>query len=262
MVSDPGGKTFRHSIYPDYKANRPPCPVDLSPQFPLIEQMATAYGIPRVSAPNYEADDVIATLATLASGRGVHVNVVSSDKDLMQLVTDGDGDASRGSVVMVDPMRQKRVTTADVVDKWGVMPGLLGDVLALAGDSADNVPGVRGIGPKTAADLVNEYGSLTAALDAAPGIKQNKRRESLILGRGDAKLSRELVELVRDVPAGAIEGMDGREVQELEMEALDVGRLIGFYEEMGFRDIRDRVIKMVESARMRGEISYGDDVPF
>ena len=253
MVSDCGGKNFRHSLYPAYKANRPPCPVDLSPQFPLVSRMASAYGVPRLSARNYEADDVIATLATRARERGVNVNVVSSDKDLMQLVVDSNEETSKGSVHMIDPMRQRRITEADVVERWGVVPSMLGDVLALAGDKADNIPGVRGIGPKIAAELVNGFGGLEAALDGADTIRQAKRREAMVGGREDAEMSRRLVELVRDVPLEDIEGMEGREVEELEMQPLDEERLLGFYGEMGFTDIGVRVGKMIESARRRGE---------
>ncbi|GMH97374.1 hypothetical protein TrVE_jg7658 [Triparma verrucosa] len=257
MVFDCGGKNFRHELYSEYKGNRPPCPVDLIPQFELIKDMASAYGVQRILAEGYEADDVIATLASRGVERGVNVNVVSSDKDLMQLVDDGG--EGRGSCVLIDPMKQKRVGVEQVVEKWGVTPDKLGDVLALAGDTADNVPGVKGIGPKIASGLINEYGGLEELLERTDEVKQNKRREALQGSIETARLSRQLVELVRDVPTDKIEGMDNLEVEELRMEELDEDRLLNFYQEMGFRDIRRRMKNMFEGS-VNGQPGVGSSV--
>lgn len=238
MVFDSKGDNFRHDIYPQYKANRPPCPIDLVPQFPLIRSLASAYGCHQISAPGYEADDVIATLSVRGKSEGVNVNVVSSDKDLMQLVTKM---GENPSVHLIDPMKQIRVDENIVKEKWGVGPERLGDVLALAGDSADNVPGIKGIGPKIASGLIGEYGDLEGLLENCENVKQNRRRELLMEGKEVARLSRRLVELVRDVPGSVIEGMDGVPVDELRMEELNEERLLNFYEEMGFRDLKRRM---------------------
>lgn len=172
-------KSFRHELYEEYKSNRPPCPVDLVPQFDLVRDAAIAYGIPCLEANGYEADDVIATLSTMALEDGVDVNIVSSDKDLMQLVTPSNIEPS---LQMIDPMKMGRVLDdKEVEKKWGVTPEKLGDVLALAGDSSDNIPGVPGIGPKTAATLINEYGDLEGLLSNLESIKQKGRREKLML---------------------------------------------------------------------------------
>ena len=172
------GNSFRHELFEDYKANRPPCPMDLVPQFDLVRDAALAYGIPCLEANGYEADDVIATLSTMALKDGVDVDVYSSDKDLMQLVTSSDFEPS---LQMIDPMKMERVISyVEVQNKWGVPPEKLGDVLALAGDSSDNIPGVPGIGPKIAATLINEYGSLDKLLSNLHSIKQKGRREKLL----------------------------------------------------------------------------------
>ncbi|GMH57756.1 hypothetical protein TL16_g02459 [Triparma laevis f. inornata] len=257
MVFDCGGKNFRHELYSEYKQNRPPCPVDLIPQFDLIKDMASAYGVQQILAEGYEADDVIATLASRGVERGVNVNVVSSDKDLMQLVDDGG--KGRGSCVLIDPMKQKRVGVEQVMEKWGVTPDKLGDVLALAGDTADNIPGVKGIGPKIASGLINEYGGLEELLGRTDEVKQNKRREALQEYTEMAKLSRKLVELVRDVPTETIQGMDDLEVEELRMEELDEDRLLNFYQEMGFRDVRRRMKNMFEGS-VNGQPGAGSSV--
>ena len=176
-------KSFRHELFEDYKANRPPCPVDLVPQFDLVKQATKAYGIPCLEVECYEADDVIATIGTEALESGIDVNILSSDKDLMQLVTSPTSSSSveKVSLQMVDPMKMGKVVQyKDVIEKWGVPPGKLGDVLALAGDSSDNIPGVPGIGPKIAATLINEYGSLEELLGNLESIKQKGRREKLM----------------------------------------------------------------------------------
>ena len=195
VILDAGSKTFRNDIYSDYKAHRPPPPEDLIPQFPLIREAARAFGLPVCELENYEADDLIATYARLAVEKGGTCVIVSSDKDLMQLVRPG--------VEMVDPMKKRRIGPAEVFEKFGVAPEKVVDVQALAGDSTDNVPGVPGIGVKTAAQLINEYGDLETLLARAAEIKQPKRREALIEHAEKARISRRLVLLRDDVPAPA-----------------------------------------------------------
>ena len=260
LVFDSKGKTFRHDMYPDYKANRGPCPEDLVPQFDLIREAATAYGIDQIEAPSFEADDVIATLATMAREEGVNVNVLTGDKDLMQLVTPPDEDPS---INMIDPKEMIRVTYDVVVDKFGVPPALLGDVLALAGDKSDNIPGVPGIGPKIASSLINEYGSLEVLLDHAGEIKQKARREKLLSNTEEAMLSRKLVELDRAVPLNVMTMPDHyTTVSELKMAPLSSDALFNFYEEMGFYDLTMRLKRRLgmsgsdgnsESSAMAGE---------
>mmetsp|Transcript_10424 Transcript_10424/g.25549 ORF Transcript_10424/g.25549 Transcript_10424/m.25549 type:complete len:218 (-) Transcript_10424:181-834(-) len=171
LAFDFRGPNFRHDVYPEYKANRGPCPEDLVPQFKLVREAAEAFGVVQVDAEGYEADDVIATLARRALDNGVDVDILSGDKDLMQLIT---LTGIEPSVHMID------VDHHDVVKKWGVSSEKLGDVLALAGDAADNIPGAPGIGPKIAATLITEYGSLSNLTAKADMIKQKKRQESLV----------------------------------------------------------------------------------
>jgi DNA polymerase-1 len=194
-------------MYDQYKANRPPAPEDLVPQFPLIRVATRAFSLPLIEEEDVEADDMIASYARAAARRGWDVTIVSSDKDLMQLVgrcADGDGSdpaaIGGGCVDMLDTMKNQRIDVAEVVEKFGVVPDLVGDVLALMGDSVDNVPGIRGIGPKTATKLIQEHGDLEAVLAAAPGMKPGKLRESLIEQADMARLSRRLVALREDCP--------------------------------------------------------------
>jgi 5'-3' exonuclease len=239
LVFDSKGKNFRHEMYPDYKANRGPCPEDLVPQFDLIREAATAYGIDQIEAPAFEADDVIATLATMAREEGINVHVLSGDKDLMQLVTPP---GEEPSINMIDPKEMIRVTYDVVVDKFGVPPALLGDVLALAGDKSDNIPGVPGIGPKIASTLINEYGSLGVLLERAGEIKQKARREKLLSNTEEAVLSRKLVELDKAVPLEVMTMPDHYEsISELKMAPLSSEALFKFYEEMGFYDLTMRL---------------------
>jgi len=196
VILDAGSKSFRNEIYPDYKANRPPAPEDLVPQFPLIRDATRAFSLPCIEEPGLEADDLIASYARTAAVRGWNVTIVSSDKDLMQLVgSTGDGS---GHIDMLDTMKDVRIGIPEVEEKFGVAPGLVGDVLALMGDTADNVPGIRGVGPKTATKLIQDHGSLEAALAAAPEMKKSKLQERLIEGAEMARLSRVLVELKQD----------------------------------------------------------------
>ncbi|MDX8398417.1 MAG: DNA polymerase I [Mariprofundaceae bacterium] len=192
VIFDPKGGTFRNQMYADYKAHRPPMPEDLAVQWESVFDVTDAFNIARICVQNYEADDVIATLAKQAESKDWDVTIVSTDKDLMQLVS--------AKVWMLDTMRHKEYGIDEVKEKWGVEPVLLQDILALAGDSADNIPGVPGIGPKTALDLINTYGDLEGVLKHAPEIKQKKRRENLIEFADDARLSYRLVALDMQTP--------------------------------------------------------------
>ena len=194
VILDASGKSFRNEIYPEYKANRPPAPEDLVPQFPLIRDATRAFSLPCIEEQGLEADDLIATYARVAQAQGWDVTIVSSDKDLMQLV----GERNGARIDMLDTMKSQRIYVEEVEEKFGVKPELVGDVLALMGDSVDNIPGIYGVGPKTATKLIAEHGSLTAALDAAEGMKKSKLKERLLEHREDAELSRVLVELKQD----------------------------------------------------------------
>src|ERR1700691_975439 len=193
VIFDAGKKTFRNDIYPLYKANRPEPPEDLIPQFPLVRAATRAFGVSCVEEPGFEADDLIATYARHAREAGARVTIVSSDKDLMQLVIDG-------SVELLDTMKNKRIASAEVMERFGVPPDKVVQVQALAGDSTDNVPGVRGIGVKTAAELIATYGDVETLLKRAGEIKQNKRRETLIENAENARISLRLVTLDDKVP--------------------------------------------------------------
>ncbi|MDE1902122.1 MAG: DNA polymerase I [Alphaproteobacteria bacterium] len=192
VIFDAGRKTFRNDIYPEYKAHRPPPPPELIPQFALIREATRAYGLPAIESPNYEADDLIAAYAKAAADKGEPVRIVSSDKDLMQLIRD--------KVALYDPLKSTPIGADEVFKKFGVTPDKVIDVQALAGDSTDNVPGVPGIGVKTAAELINHYGSLENLLADAANIKQPKRREALVNNAELARISMRLVTLDADAP--------------------------------------------------------------
>jgi DNA polymerase I len=192
-IFDAGSKSFRNEFYPEYKAHRPPAPEDLVPQFALIRDATRAFGVPAIELPGYEADDLIAAYAHAAARAGAFVTIITSDKDLMQLVVDG-------QVELLDPVKQKPIRSAEVMEKFGVPPSKVVDVQALAGDSADNVPGVPGIGVKTAAELINIYGDLETLLTRAGEIKQPKRRESLLNFADQARISKRLVVLDAAAP--------------------------------------------------------------
>ncbi len=192
VVFDAARKNFRYDIYPEYKANRGETPEDLIPQFPLVRDAAIAFGLPAIELEGYEADDLIATYANQAIEKGCNITIVSSDKDLMQLVND--------NVKMLDPMKDKYINRDEVIEKFGVPPEQVIDVQALAGDSTDNIPGVPGIGVKTAAQLILEYGSLEELLARAEEIKQPKRRQALIDNADLARISKQLVSLALDAP--------------------------------------------------------------
>ena len=192
VIFDAGKTTFRNKIYPQYKANRPEPPEDLIPQFPLVRDATRAFGVACVELADFEADDIIATYARMANEAGARTTIVSSDKDLMQLVIDG-------KIELLDTMKNKRIASAEVMEKFGVPPSKVIDIQALAGDSTDNIPGVRGIGVKTAAELINQYGDLETLLKRAGEIKQPKRRETLIENAENARISMKLVTLDANV---------------------------------------------------------------
>ena len=226
VIFDYSGKSFRNDIYDQYKANRPPVPEDLIPQFPLTRDATQAFNVACIEIEGFEADDIIATLAFVARDAGGRVTIVSSDKDLMQLVG--------GGVEMLDPMKNKRIDRDGVIEKFGVGPERVVDVQALAGDSVDNVPGAPGIGIKTAALLINEYGDLDALLERAGEIKQPKRRESLTDNAELIRLSRQLVTL--DSAMELDFGLDSLEVHDPEADTL-----LDFLASMEFRIMSKRV---------------------
>ncbi|WP_417593119.1 DNA polymerase I [Parasphingorhabdus sp.] len=196
VVLDKAGTSFRNDLYDQYKANRPEAPEDLKPQFPMIRDATRAFSLPLIEEENVEADDMIASYTKAALAEGWKVTIVSSDKDLMQLIEPDD----ESRVDMLDTMKNARMNRATVEEKFGVGPEKLGDVLGLMGDSSDNIPGVPGIGPKTASKLINEYGDIESVLAAAPEMKKSKMRDNLIEFADQARLSRELVTLRDDCP--------------------------------------------------------------
>jgi len=227
VIFDAARKTFRNEIYSDYKANRSEAPDDLAPQFEYIRKSVVAFNLPSVDLPNYEADDLIATYAEQILAKGAKVTIVSSDKDLMQLY--------KKNVRLFDPMKNKFITPEDIVAKFGVGPEKVIDVQSLAGDSSDNVPGVPGIGVKTAAELINKYGTLEKLLDNAQEIKQNKRRETLIENKDKAIISKKLVTLMKDAPAE-------RKIEEFKLKEIDKDKLYKFLREMEFNRLLSSVI--------------------
>lgn len=226
VIFDYSSKTFRNELYSEYKANRSAPPDDLIPQFGLIRQATRAFGLPCIEMEGFEADDIIATYCRMACEVGGDTTIVSSDKDLMQLVGP--------TVQMYDPMKDKQIGIPEVIEKWGVPPEKMIDLQALTGDSIDNVPGVPGIGPKTAAQLLEEFGDLDTLLARASEIKQNKRRESIIEHAENARISRELVKLRNDVALA--EGLDT-----LTLLPTDGPKLIAFLKAMEFTSLTRRV---------------------
>ena len=230
VILDASGKSFRNEIYPEYKANRPPPPEDLKPQFPLIRDATRAFSLPCIEEPGLEADDLIASYARAACERGWDVTIVSSDKDLMQLV----GPHAGGRIEMLDTMKNQRIEEPEVEEKFGVPPTLVGDVLALMGDAVDNVPGIRGIGPKTATKLIQEHGSLEAALAAAEGMKPSKLRDNLIEHAEMARLSRVLVALKEDCALPV-------PLDDFKLGEIPPAPLTAFLEEHGFTSLLKRL---------------------
>ena len=226
VVFDYSGSSFRNRLYDQYKAQRPEAPPDLAVQFPLVRRATKAFGVCQIELEDFEADDLIATYARHAAEAGAQVTIVSSDKDLMQLVND--------KITMLDPIRNRPIGEAEVREKFGVGPEKVIDVQALCGDSVDNVPGVPGIGVKTAAELINTYGDLETLLARAAEIKQPKRRQSLIDNENQARLSKELVKLDDDAPLPC-------PLSALAVAPPDPDTLLPFLREMEFRALATRM---------------------
>ncbi len=240
VIFDSARKTFRNEIYSDYKANRSEAPDDLAPQFEYIRKSVLAFNLPSVELSNYEADDLIATYVEKILKGGAKVTIVSSDKDLMQLY--------KKNVRIYDPMKNKFISDEDVQKKFGVDSSKVIDVQALAGDSSDNVPGVPGIGVKTAAELINKYGTLEKLLKSAKEIKQNKRRETLIANEDKALISKKLVTLKNDAPIN-------RDLDEFELKEINKDKLYKFLREMEFNRLLSSAISIYGEPDFINEIS-------
>jgi DNA polymerase-1 len=237
VIFDSARKTFRNEIYSDYKANRSEAPDDLAPQFEYIRKSVLAFNLPSVDLVNYEADDLIATYVDQILQKGAKVTIVSSDKDLMQLF--------KKNVRIFDPMKNKFISEEDVQNKFGVSPSKVIDVQALAGDSSDNVPGVPGIGVKTAAELINKYGNLETLLKSANEIKQNKRRETLIENKDKAIISKKLVTLKHDAPVD-------RDLAEFKLKEIDKDKLYKFLRDMEFNRLLSSAISAYGEPNLDG----------
>lgn len=238
VVFDAGRTSFRNEMYAEYKAHRPPAPDDLIPQFPLVRDATRALNIPAIEMEGFEADDLIASYAAKAVGEGREVIIVSSDKDLMQLICDG--------VSMFDPMKKKPIGEAEVLEKFGVHPCKVVEVQALIGDSVDNVPGVPSIGPKTAAELINAYGDVEGVLANLENIKQPKRREVLTTHAEAARISRKLVELKRDVPLPT-------PLEDFDLVPLDTTKFYQFIEQQNFTSLMKKFGSASVQAPFAGE---------
>ena len=237
VIFDSARKNFRNEIYSEYKANRAEAPDDLVPQFEYIRKSVDAFNLPSVELLNYEADDLIATYVEQILNEGAKVTIVSSDKDLMQLY--------KKNVRIYDPMKNKFILQEDVLNKFGVKPDKIIDVQALAGDSSDNVPGVPGIGVKTAAELINRYGSLEKLFEKAKEIKQNKRRETIIKNKNKAVISKKLVTLKNDVPVE-------KKIEKFILKKIDKNKLYNYLREMEFNRLLSSVISTY------GELDFAD----
>ena len=238
VIFDSARKTFRNEIYPDYKANRSEAPDDLAPQFEYIRKSVLAFNLPSVELANYEADDLIATYVDQILKKGANVTIVSSDKDLMQLF--------KKNVRIYDPMKNRFISDEDVQKKFGVDSSKVIDVQALAGDSSDNVPGVPGIGVKTAAELINKYGNLETLLKSANEIKQNKRRETIIENKDKALISKKLVTLKNDAPVD-------RSLTEFQLKEIDKDKLYKFLREMEFNRLLSSAISAYGEPKLTSE---------
>ena len=227
VIFDSARKNFRNEIYKDYKANRSEAPDDLAPQFEYIRKSVEAFNLPSIEMMNYEADDLIATYCEKILKEGAKVTIVSSDKDLMQLY--------KKNVRIYDPMKNKFISNEDVLSKFGVDANKVIEVQALAGDSSDNVPGVPGIGVKTAAELINKYGTVEKLLASADEIKQNKRRETILENKEKALISKRLVTLKKDVPIKD-------KIQDFELKEINKDKLYDFLREMEFNRLLSQVI--------------------
>ena len=238
VVFDAARTTFRNAIYEEYKANRSEPPEELVPQFDLIKKATTAIGLKSLEVENYEADDIIATYVKIAKKENIETLVISSDKDLMQLIQDG--------VSLYDPMKNIKIGPEAVLEKFGVSPDKVIDVQALAGDSSDNVPGVPGIGVKTASQLINEYGSLEKLLDNASSIKQEKRRESLLNNAELAIVSKKLVSLFSDVPIPY-------KISDLKWTPRNNDNLLAFLKENNFKRLENRYFDLEQEGNSQPE---------
>jgi len=249
VIFDSARKNFRNEIYSEYKGNRSDAPDDLIPQFDYIRKSVIAFNLPSIELINYEADDLIATYVEQILDKGAKVTIISSDKDLMQLY--------RKNVRIYDPMKNKFISEEDVNIKFGVEPKSVVDVQALAGDSTDNVPGVPGIGVKTAAELIKEYGTLENLLKNANKIKQNKRRETLLENKEKAIISKKLVTLKKDVPVKS-------KIHEFELKQIDKNKLYEFLREMEFNRLLSSVISTYGDSKFDNDklkIKYKNDYP-
>ena len=234
VILDKSSHSFRNEIYDQYKANRPDPPEDLVPQFPLIRDATRAFSLPCIEEPDVEADDMIASYARAAQAKGWDVTIVSSDKDLMQLIGEEDGPNGRGRIDMLDTMKNARIYIDEVKEKFGVRPDQVGDVLALMGDSVDNIPGIYGVGPKTASKLIDENETLEKALDSAADMKKSKLKERLIEHRADAELSRILVTLKEDCALPV-------DLDDMKLEGVPPEPLMAFLETHGFTSLMRRL---------------------
>ncbi len=232
VIFDAKRHNFRHELYPDYKANRASPPPELIPQFSLIRDVCKTFDVPSIEMEGYEADDLIATYAHQAAHDGYQVTIVSGDKDLMQLMN--------SNVELIDPIKNRVLTHEDVAKKFGVLPEKVADVQALMGDSTDNVPGVPGVGPKTASELITTYGDLESLLKNAHTIPQVKRRELIQTHADAARLSKQLVLLKADVPVIV-------PYQELKPKPMDYSKVINFITEQGFHRLKSRALNFFEN---------------
>jgi len=241
VIFDSARKNFRNDIYSEYKANRSEAPEDLAPQFEYIRKSVEAFNLPSIELSNYEADDLIATYTKQIIKVGAKVTVISSDKDLMQLVSD--------KVRLYDPMKSKVLGEKEVVEKFGVKPDQVIDVQSLAGDSSDNIPGVPGIGIKTASELINKYKTLDVLLKKADEIPQNKRRETLLANKDKALLSRQLVTLKDDVPVKD-------KLSSLLLKEVQKEKLYDFLRKMEFNKLLSRAISFYgETGKKKSELN-------
>ena len=248
VIFDSARKNFRNEIYSDYKANRSDAPEDLIPQFDFIRKSVLAFNLPSIELLNYEADDLIATYVEQILLAGAKVTIVSSDKDLMQLY--------KKNVRIYDPMKNKFISEDDVKNKFGVKPNKVIDVQSLAGDSSDNVPGVPGIGVKTAAELINKYGTLEKLLEKAEEIKQNKRRETIIENKDKAIVSKKLVTLKKDVPVKD-------NLEDFILKNIDKDKLFNFLREMEFNRLLSSVISIYGEpnySKEKNNLKYKDKI--
>jgi DNA polymerase-1 len=248
VILDAGSQTFRNDMYEHYKAHRPPAPEDLIPQFPLIRDAVRAFSVPCIEEAGFEADDIIASYALAALRADFNVTIVSSDKDLMQLIQPG--------IDLLDTMKNQRIDRAEVIEKFGVPPEKVGDVLALMGDTADNIPGVRGVGPKTAAELIVQYGDVEGVIANIDAIKKPKLKETLAASIDDARLSRELVRLKDDIPLA--EPLDALTLRHPPHEPL-----AKFLAKHGFRALLSKLGREAEAAHaMPVNVAAAEAKPF